>query len=294
VHDDQNLRVHLMFLCCAADAKSDVMFTHVQIRAPTGCTVAEIRAAVTPPLSEKGLKCTTIHLDHVAASGGRIPVMMRLQPPTLPWKRDPAVPLTDNDGGVLGSATSIAERALRALSAAKLAVCGERTVLQAGFRQVVISIANLPEELDTEAKIERMLSTFGEIVRVAIITNSAGVSKNFAIVEFAVPSAAAKALAALRKTHEMEVVRRALLTKDTTPAPSASEPNVTPLDLPSIRSEALPTVKLPRAEQCKVSAITDNWPKGMHVSNLPNGYEDSADLSDKVSYPSLLQPPPPL
>jgi hypothetical protein len=125
--------------------------------------------------------------------------MMRLQPSTLPWKRDPSAPLSDADGGALGSATSVAERALRALSTAKLAIAGERTVLQAGFRQVVISIANLPLELDSEEKIRGVLSMFGEIVRVAIIRNPAGLSKNFAIVEFAVPSAAAE----VRKAQEL-------------------------------------------------------------------------------------------
>lgn len=107
-------------------------------------------------------------------------------------------------------------------------------------------------------------------------------------------SAILQALTVLRKTHETEVLRRAALAKDATAASKSgaqptgvSEPGVAPLDLPSIRNEDLPTVKLPRAEHCKVSTVTDNWPRGMHVSNLPHDYEDAADLSDKV-WPCIL------
>ena len=67
---------------------------------------------------------------------------------------------------------------------------------------MTISIANLPTELDSDAKLTAALSKFGHVIRAAIITNPAGAPKGFAIVEFALPSAAAAALAALRRTHE--------------------------------------------------------------------------------------------
>ena len=107
------------------------------MRVPVGCSVAEIRAAVSPTLSERGLKVTTVHLDHSQAAGNRVPALVRLQPPTLPWKRPKGAAVAEADGGASASATSVAERALRALSEAKVALRGERAILQAGYRQCV-------------------------------------------------------------------------------------------------------------------------------------------------------------
>lgn len=120
---------------CALSAWQSLVARCAQMRVPVGCTVAEIRAAVSPTLSERGLKVTTVHLDHGQAAGNRVPALVRLQPPSLPWRRPKGAPVTEADGGASASATSVAERALRALSEAKVALRGERAILQAGYRQ---------------------------------------------------------------------------------------------------------------------------------------------------------------
>ena len=122
-------------MCTCAHTESRCCAAALQMRVPVGCSVAEIRAAVSPTLSERGLKVTTVHLDHSQAAGNRVPALVRLQPPTLPWKRPKGAAVAEADGGASASATSVAERALRALSEAKVALRGERAILQAGYRQ---------------------------------------------------------------------------------------------------------------------------------------------------------------
>lgn len=70
--------------------------------------------------------------------------------------------------------------------------------------RTVVSIVNLPAEWQTEAELTAALEAFDTtVVRCGIITNPAAASKGLAIVEFALPTQASRAVAGVRLIREV-------------------------------------------------------------------------------------------
>ena len=73
-------------------------------------------------------------------------------------------------------------------------------------RRTVISVNNLPEEWATEAKLRSAMEHFGAVLRCVIVTNPKGESKQLGIVDFALPTAAAKAVQAVLLCYQVHVL----------------------------------------------------------------------------------------
>ena len=69
--------------------------------------------------------------------------------------------------------------------------------------RTVVSISNLPKEWDTDAKLKSQFESYGTVVRTAIVTNPQGQSKGYGIIEFALPTQAAKAVQAMLQFHDV-------------------------------------------------------------------------------------------
>lgn len=55
---------------------------------------------------------------------------------------------------------------------------------------MLLSVTNVPEEWSTDAAFKAAMAEFGDVERAGIVTNAAGVTKGYGLVEYRLPSAA--------------------------------------------------------------------------------------------------------
>jgi hypothetical protein len=235
----------------------------LEVQAPQGTTETELRGAIVKPLKDAGLTLTSIHFEPLPSAAKRRVACVRMAPPELPWKVDvESLPITQSGkrNNASGSVLGVADKALQAIAAAKVTVCGERLFMHAGFRMCaahsiicflpsllsmskdevqrhlvrrggtslfssasyalravvpacharvlcrsVLSINSLPEEWEGESALRSAMDAYGTVMRVAIITNPKGVSKHLGIVEFALPSQAARAVHTIRCIRDVRL-----------------------------------------------------------------------------------------
>lgn len=120
----------------------------LEVQTPLGTSEPELRKAITAPIDAAGLRITAIHFEPLPSAISRRVGIVRFEPPPLPWlvhidsdaeKRGEAP--VENGGAinsrrnnVSGSVLGVADKALQAVAAAKVAIRGERLLMHAGFR----------------------------------------------------------------------------------------------------------------------------------------------------------------
>ncbi|CAL8463190.1 g2724 [Coccomyxa elongata] len=166
-------------------------------------------------------------------------------------------------GGNNSSASidSLAEAAVKKLSAVepKLELAGQQLQFLAHREQVTLFIGNLTDEWQDVEQLQKDLSQHGRVERAFIAYNAQGESKNYAIVEFAVPH---MALRAKRALDDVEASMR----------PDTSR---------RAEREAggrVEQVKLLRSEFAAIKSVQSQFSRTLFVSNLPPRYKDVRDL----------------
>ncbi|EIE21364.1 hypothetical protein COCSUDRAFT_48078 [Coccomyxa subellipsoidea C-169] len=159
------------------------------------------------------------------------------------------------------SIESLAEAAVRKLNAVepKLELAGQTLQFIAHREQVTLFIGNLTEEWQDVDRLEKDLGQHGQVERAFIAYNAQGESKNYGIVEFAVPYMALKA-------------KRALDDVEASMRPDTSR---------RAEREAggrVEQVKLLRSEFAAIKSVQSQFSRTLFVSNLPQKYKDVREL----------------